>query len=184
VSAYASVNGVDIYYEVHGRGRPLVLLHGALGTIESCFADLLPALAASSYRVIAVELHGHGHTPMLNDLSLFEIWPKTWHVSMPAGRRDGGLVWLQHGGGVALELAIRHPGVVRRLAYVGGACYQPSGLIPRCWKGRAHKRPASSTTLDGDRPTSGWRRRPGPGARLFQRSRRWTGRSPGGPLMS
>jgi pimeloyl-ACP methyl ester carboxylesterase len=62
VSAYASVNGVDIYYEVHGRGRPLVLLHGALGTIESCFQDLLPALAAS-FRVIAVELQGHGHTP-------------------------------------------------------------------------------------------------------------------------
>jgi pimeloyl-ACP methyl ester carboxylesterase len=62
VSAYASVNGVDIYYEVHGRGRPLVLLHGALGTIESCFQDLLPALAAS-HRLIAVELQGHGHTP-------------------------------------------------------------------------------------------------------------------------
>lgn len=61
MSAYASVNGVDIYYEVHGRGRPLVLLHGALGTIESCFQDLLPALAAS-FRVIAVELQGHGHT--------------------------------------------------------------------------------------------------------------------------
>jgi len=58
---YAPVNGLDLYYEVHGDGRPLVLLHGAMGTIESCFADLLPALA-SRHQVIAVELQGHGHT--------------------------------------------------------------------------------------------------------------------------
>jgi pimeloyl-ACP methyl ester carboxylesterase len=80
VSAYASVNGVDIYYEVHGRGRPLVLLHGALGTIESCFQDLLPALAAS-YRVIAVELQGHGHTPDVERPFSLELWPKTLKVS-------------------------------------------------------------------------------------------------------
>lgn len=62
MSAYASVNRVDINYEVHGEGPLLVLLHGALGTIESCFGHLLPALV-SSHRVIAVELQGHGHTP-------------------------------------------------------------------------------------------------------------------------
>src|SRR5262245_46124097 len=61
VRGYAPVNGLGLYYERHGDGAPLVLLHGALGTIESCFAELLPVLAAER-DVIAVELQGHGHT--------------------------------------------------------------------------------------------------------------------------
>lgn len=50
-----------MYYEIHGHGQPLVLIHGAMGTIESCFAGLLPALATAR-QVIAVELQGHGHS--------------------------------------------------------------------------------------------------------------------------
>src|SRR4051812_25479490 len=60
--AYATANGVELYYEVHGAGAPLVLLHGALGTIESCFGALLPTLARDRH-VVAVEMQGHGHTP-------------------------------------------------------------------------------------------------------------------------
>src|SRR2546421_5931983 len=60
-AGYVPVNGLEMYYEIHGGGSPLVLLHGAMGTIDSCFAGLLPALAAAR-QVIAVELQGHGHT--------------------------------------------------------------------------------------------------------------------------
>ena len=60
-SGYVPVNGLDMYYEIHGDGSPLALLHGAMGTIDSCFAGLLPALAATR-QVIAIELQGHGHT--------------------------------------------------------------------------------------------------------------------------
>jgi len=59
--AYAPVNGLQLYYEVHGSGRPLVLLHGGLLTIDLNFGPLLESLAASR-QVIAVELQGHGHT--------------------------------------------------------------------------------------------------------------------------
>src|SRR6202162_3911065 len=59
--AYASVNGLQLYYETHGSGRPLVLLHGGLMTIDLNFGPLLEPLAASR-RVIAAELQGHGHT--------------------------------------------------------------------------------------------------------------------------
>jgi pimeloyl-ACP methyl ester carboxylesterase len=55
------VNGLDMYYEVYGTGRPLVLLHGGLLTIGLSFGAMLPALAAT-WQVIAVELQGHGHT--------------------------------------------------------------------------------------------------------------------------
>jgi pimeloyl-ACP methyl ester carboxylesterase len=58
---YAHVNGLRLYYEVHGSGRPLVLLHGGLLTIDLNFGAMIPALAAS-HTVIAVEMQGHGHT--------------------------------------------------------------------------------------------------------------------------
>ena len=58
---YASVNGLQLYYETHGSGRPLVLLHGGLLTIDLNFGPLLEPLAATG-QVIAVELQGHGHT--------------------------------------------------------------------------------------------------------------------------
>ena len=57
----ATVNGVELYYEVHGTGRPMVLLHGAFCTIEVCFGKLIPELAEHR-QVIAVELQAHGHT--------------------------------------------------------------------------------------------------------------------------
>jgi pimeloyl-ACP methyl ester carboxylesterase len=60
---YASVNGLKMYYEIHGAGKPLVLLHGAFGFVEG-WGAVLPSLA-KTHQVIAVELQGHGHT---NDL--------------------------------------------------------------------------------------------------------------------
>ncbi|MFI5272132.1 MAG: alpha/beta fold hydrolase [Ktedonobacterales bacterium] len=62
--SYANINGLNLYYEVHGSGQPLVLLHGGFMTIDA-LGPLLPALAASR-RVIAVELEGHGHTADLD----------------------------------------------------------------------------------------------------------------------
>src|SRR5258708_21050368 len=57
----AHVGELEMHYEIHAEGKPLVLLHGAIGTIDSCFRELLPALA-SIPPVTAVELQGHGHT--------------------------------------------------------------------------------------------------------------------------
>jgi pimeloyl-ACP methyl ester carboxylesterase len=59
--AYAAVNGLHIYYETHGDGRPLVLLHGGVLTLDRTFGPLLPALA-KNHQVIGIELQGHGHT--------------------------------------------------------------------------------------------------------------------------
>src|SRR5689334_14261291 len=60
-SGYAPVNGLEMYYEIHGGGQPLVLLHGNLSTIETSFGNVLPQLA-STRRIIAIEQQGHGHT--------------------------------------------------------------------------------------------------------------------------
>ena len=59
--SYADVNGLRMYYEIHGSGRPLVLIHGGGSTIESTFGRILPDLA-KGHQVIAVELQAHGHT--------------------------------------------------------------------------------------------------------------------------
>src|SRR5712675_2515687 len=61
-SGYAPVNGIKVYYEVYGEGKPIVLLHGAFYTIEMNWGQLIPELSKTR-KVIAIELQGHGHTP-------------------------------------------------------------------------------------------------------------------------
>ena len=61
-SGYAPVNGIKVYYEVYGEGKPIVLLHGAFYTIEMNWGQLIPELSKTR-KVIAIEMQGHGHTP-------------------------------------------------------------------------------------------------------------------------
>jgi pimeloyl-ACP methyl ester carboxylesterase len=110
----AAVNGIELYFETHGEGRPLVLLHGGLGSGEM-FAPILPALAAR-HRVIAVDLQGHGRTADIDrplDVTLMadDVAALIGHLGLE--RPD--VVGFSLGGGVALQVAIRHPGAVGRL---------------------------------------------------------------------
>ncbi|HET7081223.1 MAG TPA: alpha/beta hydrolase, partial [Chloroflexia bacterium] len=113
-TGYAAVNGLQLYYEIYGAGRPLVLLHGGLG-VTGMFAQLLPALAATR-QVIAVELQAHGHTadiarPLSFEHMAGDIAALIGHLGL--GPAD--LCGYSLGGGVALQTAIRHPEVVRKL---------------------------------------------------------------------
>src|SRR5919107_2934043 len=126
---YAEVNGLRMYYETRGAGRPLLVLHGAYMTVEA-MGSLVPDLAETR-RVISVELQGHGRTADVADR------PITYE-----GMADDVAAMLRHlgideadafgysmGGGVALQLAIRHPGSVRRLV-VASASYTSDGMQP------------------------------------------------------
>jgi pimeloyl-ACP methyl ester carboxylesterase len=111
---YASVNGIDLYYETHGAGRPMVLLHGGLGSGEM-FGPILPTLAAR-HRVIAVDLQGHGRTadidrPLDVRLMAGDIAALIDHL----GLDKPDVVGYSLGGGVALRLAIQHPEKVGKL---------------------------------------------------------------------
>lgn len=113
-SGYAPVNGLELYYEIHGEGQPLVLLHGGLMTID-LIGTLLPALAKSR-QVIAVELEGHGHTPLMDRPLTYEqmaddVSGLIEHLDL--GQPD--VFGYSLGGGVAWRLAIRHPDLVRKL---------------------------------------------------------------------
>jgi pimeloyl-ACP methyl ester carboxylesterase len=115
--AYADVNGINLYYEIHGTGRPLVLLHGGLGASEM-FGPALEQLAGS-HQVIAVDLQGHGRTadidrPLRLETMAEDIAALIDHL----GLEQVDAVGYSLGGGVAFQLAIRHPDKVRKLVVV------------------------------------------------------------------
>ncbi|MGW5670906.1 alpha/beta fold hydrolase [Micromonospora sp. NPDC003776] len=111
---YAEVNGINLYYETHGSGQPLILLHGGLGSGEM-FGPVLPALA-QRHRVVAVDLQGHGRTADIDrplDLQFMadDIAALIDHLELD--RPD--LVGYSLGGGVALRAAVKYPEKIRRL---------------------------------------------------------------------
>jgi pimeloyl-ACP methyl ester carboxylesterase len=117
-TGYAPVNGLQIYYEVHGSGgTPLVLLHGGVvGSVT--FAPLLPALSATR-QVITIDMQGHGHTrdidrPLRNETMADDVAGLLAHL----GITQADLLGYSMGGGVALQTAIRHPEIVRKLVIV------------------------------------------------------------------
>jgi pimeloyl-ACP methyl ester carboxylesterase len=129
-SGYVPVNGLDLYYEIHGDGSPLALFHGAMGTIDSCFAKLLPALAATR-QVVAVELQGHGHTADVDrPLSYQQMAADAAALLEALGIEMADLVGYSLGGAVAMQLAMQHPGMARRLVFAGGTSYRRDGLYP------------------------------------------------------
>jgi len=125
---YADVNGINLYYEIHGSGRPLILLHGGLGSGEM-FGPLLPALAAN-HQVIAVDLQGHGRTadvdrPLSIETMADDIAALIGHL----GLEKPDVMGYSLGGGVAMLTAIRHPEVVGRLVSVS-ANIRRSAIYP------------------------------------------------------
>ena len=127
-SGYASVNGLEMYYEVHGAGRPLVLLHGALMTIESS-GELLPSLAETR-RVIAVEQQAHGRTADIDRPFGYEqMADDTAALLRELGIEGADLFGYSMGGAIALQVAIRHPELVRELVLAAPA-YGRDGFYP------------------------------------------------------
>jgi len=114
---YASVNGLNLYYEVHGDGQPLILLHGGLGAVEM-FGEVL-SLLAEGRRVIGVDLQAHGRTadvdrPMTFEAMADDVAALISHL----GLEEADVMGYSVGGSVALQTAIRHPEAVRKVVLV------------------------------------------------------------------
>ena len=113
----AQVNGVNLYYEIYGKGQPLILLHGGLGMI-GMYAQILPTLA-DTRQVIGVELQGHGHTPDIDRPFSFEQMADDMAALVKhLGFDKVDFMGYSLGGGVALQTVIRHPDIVRKLVLV------------------------------------------------------------------
>lgn len=114
---YAAVNGINLYYEIYGTGKPLILLHGGFGSIEM-FAALLPTLALD-HQVIGVDLYGHGRTALTDRPLRFEdMADDIAGLIEHLGLEKAGVLGFSLGGAVALQTAIRHPERVNKLVLI------------------------------------------------------------------
>jgi pimeloyl-ACP methyl ester carboxylesterase len=130
---YASVNGLSMYYEIHGAGKPLVLLHGGFGVV-GMFEQLLPQLA-NTRQVIAVELQAHGHTADIDRPLSFEFMAEDVAALIKhLGLSNADILGYSLGGGVALQTVIRHPELVRKLVVVSAPC-RSGGWYPEVLAG-------------------------------------------------
>jgi pimeloyl-ACP methyl ester carboxylesterase len=140
-TGYAPVNGLNIYFEVHGVANParppLVLLHGGGDTINTSFSQLLPELARSR-QVIAFEQQGYGHTADIADRP-FSFQQSADDTAGLLGflRIDSAdLLGFSNGGTIALQVAIRHPKFVRKLV-LASALSKREGAYPWLWEAMA-----------------------------------------------
>jgi pimeloyl-ACP methyl ester carboxylesterase len=134
-SGHVPVNGIRMYYEVHGRtsGIPLVLLHGGGSTIETTFSKVLPRFA-SRRKVVAVEEQGHGRTsdrdqPITFESSADDVAALVRHL----GFEQVDILGFSNGASVGLQVAIRHPDLVRKLVFAS-AMTRKDGAYPELWE--------------------------------------------------
>src|SRR5580704_15616328 len=129
-SGYAPVNGINVYYEVYGEGRPLVLLHGAFYTIDMNWGQLIPELSKTR-KVIAIEMQGHGHSPFSErklDITTLASDVEKVMDYLKIDRAD--IVGYSMGGSVAYQLTIQSPKRVRKLVIISST-YKSGGWLPK-----------------------------------------------------
>lgn len=127
-TGYAPVNGLRMYYEIHGKGDPVVLLHGSFMTITNNWPDMIARLSKSR-RVIAVEMQGHGRTADIDrDFSYETLADDIAALLDYLKIKQADVLGYSMGGGVAMQVAIRHPGKVRKVVSVS-AVFRHDGWV-------------------------------------------------------
>jgi pimeloyl-ACP methyl ester carboxylesterase len=137
-SGYSEVNGIKMYYEIHGSKEDiLVLIHGGGSTISTTFSKILPLLS-DDYKVIAVELQAHGRTEDRNSPESFEqdaddVAALLYNLKISKASFFG----FSNGGNTAMQIAIRHPQIINKLI-LASAFYKREGLLPGFFEGMEH----------------------------------------------
>lgn len=131
---YATVNGLNMYYEIHGKGRPLVLVHGGGSDIYITFGTILPLLA-KKHQVIAVELQAHGHTADRNQpLSFEQDADDVAALLQQLHIEKASFFGFSNGGNTVMQIGIRHPQLADKLV-IAAAFYKREGMYPWFWEG-------------------------------------------------
>lgn len=128
-SGYAPVNGIKVYYEVYGQGKPIVLLHGAFYTIDMNWSQLIPGLSKNR-KVIAIEMQGHGHTPFSErPLSITTLASDVEKVMDYLKIDSADVAGFSMGGSVAYQFAVQSPKRLRKLVIISST-YKTNGWLP------------------------------------------------------
>lgn len=132
ISGYAAVNGLNMYYEIHGAGTPLVLIHGGGSTIHTTFGRVLHEFA-KSHKVIAVEMQAHGHTkdidrPLSFQQDADDIAALLKHLDIDKANIFG----FSNGASTTLQFAIRHPEMTNKII-VASTFYKKTGAPDWFW---------------------------------------------------
>jgi pimeloyl-ACP methyl ester carboxylesterase len=173
-TGYAPVNGLQMHYEVHGDGQPLVLLHGAFSAIGTSFGNVLPGLARSR-QVIGLEMQAHGHTADIDrPLSLEQMADDTVAALRHLGIERADLFGYSMGAAVALRVAVRHPDVVRKLV-LASVTYTMDGIHPGLMDGLGEMTPEMMHGSPWHEEYLRIAPRPEDFAVLFEKKTRWTG---------
>ena len=139
-TGYVPVNGLQMYYEIHGTGQPLVLLHGAFSAICTSFAQLLPGLAEGR-QVVAFELQGHGRTADIDrPLTLEALADDAAAAIDQLGLGRSDIFGYSNGAAVALRVVLQHPQVVRKLVFAS-ATFNIAGVHPGLMEGLGEMTP-------------------------------------------
>jgi pimeloyl-ACP methyl ester carboxylesterase len=136
-TGYAPVNGIKMYYEIHGEGEPLVLIHGGGSTIETSFGRILPLLA-QHHKVIAVELQAHGHTGDRDAPESFEQdADDVAALLQDLSINNAHILGFSNGGNTAMRIAMRHPDLVNKLVIIS-SFYKREGMMAGFFEGMQH----------------------------------------------
>lgn len=127
-SGYAEINGLRMYYEVYGQGKPIVLLHGSFMNIPINWANIIPKLAGR--QVIVAEMQGHGRTKDIPRELSYEGMADDVSALLKHLKVDSAdILGYSMGGGIVFQMAVRHPEQVRRLVVLSGT-YKHDGWWP------------------------------------------------------
>ena len=140
-SGYSEVNGLKMYYEIYGEGKPLLLVHGGGSTIESTFGNIIPYLA-KNHQVIAMEIQAHGHTADRDTALSFRQSADdiaTLMDNLHVNKAD--FLGFSNGANVLIELALNHPDLINKLI-LASTIYTREGAPEQFWAG------FNSATLD------------------------------------
>lgn len=132
-NGYSQVNGIRMYYEIYGQGKPLVLLHGGGSTIQTTFGRVIPLLAWHR-RLICVELQAHGRTGDRNSgISFEQDADDVAEFLKNLGITKADIFGFSNGGNTALQMAIRHPQLCDRII-AGSVLLKRDGTFPQFWE--------------------------------------------------
>ena len=132
---YAEINGLNMYYEIYGQGKPLVLIHGAASTIQSSFGRLIPEMA-KSHQLIGVELQAHGHSDNRDGRQISFEQDAADVVSLLQKLRidNADFFGFSNGATTVLQIAIHHPALVDKIVFAS-SMYKKNGVAPEFWEG-------------------------------------------------